>query len=219
MGTRTSYTALPDSPLLILSISTTVTPGTYPVVPVGLTSVADVEALGLWGRSRLKASLKVPDRESLLILPWPSPSPASPASDPGSEVLPRTPRVKSTRRSFKSWMLLKRLKSVLASNVVQIHQQISMSIITSTSPTGSLAHNPLLNSNASRPKAERNATVLCINDVRPTDLMTELITTHAQSSNEYGRLYRIARVSNPRALCRRLRRYLSYHGEDVGRSE
>lgn len=76
------------------------------------------------------------------------------------------------RRSFKTWTLLKRLKSALASNVVQTHQEISMTIIARTSPTGSLAHNSLLNSSASRPKAERNATVLWDNDVRPADLVT-----------------------------------------------
>jgi len=47
-----------------------------------------------------------------------------------------------------------------------------MSIITSMTPTGTLVHNPLLNSSASRPKAERNATVLWINDVRPMNLVT-----------------------------------------------
>jgi len=80
--------------------------------------------------------------------------------------------VKPTRPPFKIWTLLKRLKSPLASNVVQTHQEISITIIARTTPTGSLAHNSLLNSSASRPKAERNATVLSINDVRPTDLVT-----------------------------------------------
>ena len=44
-----------------------------------------------------------------------------------------------------------------------------MTIIASTTPTGSLAHNSLLKSRASRPKAVTNAAVLPFNNFRPSD--------------------------------------------------
>jgi len=164
--THTSYTALPDSSLM-LSISTTV-----PLVPVGLTSVVDVEALGLcWSRSRLKVSFKVSHRESIQILPR-SPSPVPPASDPGSGVLPRRRLMRSTTPPLKAWASLKRLKSALASNAVRTHQKIRKIIITSRVPTGTLVHNSSLYRSASRPKAVKNDSVLSINNVRHTDLLT-----------------------------------------------
>lgn len=95
-GLHTSYTALPGSFLFISTIPTPVPSGDL-LLPVGLTSVEDVEVLVLRARRiSSKASFSVPDR---LLLSSP---PASPASVPGSEVLPRKPLVKSTRRSFKS---------------------------------------------------------------------------------------------------------------------
>lgn len=46
-----------------------------------------------------------------------------------------------------------------------------MAIIASATPAGSLAHNPSLNSSASRQKAVRDDIVLSIDNVRPTDLV------------------------------------------------
>ena len=159
--TRTSYTALLGSLLSISSISTAVVSAAKPdlLLPTALTSVEDVEYLCCprGRRRRLKVSLKTP-----LLLP------PSPSSEPGSEVLPRRPLVESTSPSFKARTVPKRLKSALPSNVVQIHQKIKRTIVTSTTPTGSLAHNSLLNSRASRPKAVINAAVLSVNDVSPT---------------------------------------------------
>jgi len=154
---HTSYTAFPDSSLLISPISTVVPfRGPYnPLLLVGSTSVSDIETLGLRNcRSRAKASLNVTDRWSV-----PSSCPPPPVSGPSSGVLPRRSLVKLTRRSFKSWTLTKTLKSNLASKLVEIHQEIKRAIIASTTPTGSLAHNSLLFKSASRLKAEVNAIV------------------------------------------------------------
>lgn len=159
--TRISYTALLGSLLLISSISTVVASGKPDLLlPAALTSVEDVENLccSRGRRRRLKVSFKTP------LLPLPSPS-----SEPGSEASPRRPVMKPTSPSFKTWIVPKRLKSALPSNVVQMHQKIKRTIITSTTPTGSLAHSSLLNSSASRPKAVINAAVLSVNDVSPTD--------------------------------------------------
>ena len=148
-GDKYIYTTPPGGLLSVLPISTLVASGEpHPLLRVGSTGVRDTGSPDLRGRrSRLNASFNIFDRERRRI-------------------------VESTRRTFKASMLLKRLKSVLASNMVQIHHDISTIVIKSTTPTGSLVHNPLPNISASRPKAERNAIALWNNDVRPTDLVT-----------------------------------------------
>ena len=83
--------------------------------------------------------------------------------------LPCRRLIKPASAPFKAWAQPRKLISPLASNVVQIHQDIRMTIIASTTPTGSFAHNSLLNSRVSRPKAVKNAAVLQFNDVRPSD--------------------------------------------------
>ena len=102
------------------------------------------------------------------------------------------PLVKLTRPSFKA-----REKSALPSNRVQTHQKIRRTTIASAMPTGSLTHNSPLSSTASRPKATKNDIMLSEDDVRLVDHATiSVVTTYDQSSSEYGRLYKIARVSN-----------------------
>ena len=213
-----SYTALSDTLLLMLWFTSTSTivafRGSHPLLPVGLMSVGDVEPPG---RSRLNVSLNAPNSESISISPRSLLSPTLPASDRETEVLPRRRLVKSTRPSFKPRTPIERLKSALASYEVHTHQEIRTTITVSRVPTVNRIQNSLLKSSTSIPRAARKNIVLLINDVRPANSL--ITTTHAQSSNEYGRLYRIARVSNPRALRRRLRRYPSYHREDVVPSE
>ena len=174
-----SHTALRDALSLTSFIS-------IPVASGGPPRDGAVEALDLrrhWSRS--KGFVNTSDRESTPLSPWSSPPPPSPTSGPGSEALPRKLLMKPTRPSFRPWTLPKRLKSTL----VKTHQQTRRTTPASTRPTESFAHSLLLYSNASRPKATKNDIMLSVNDIRPTNQDNHrVITTHAQSNSEYGRL-------------------------------
>ena len=167
-----SYTTLVGTPLFISPISTPVPPGGPhgPLLPIGLTSVADVCLRGR--KCRLKASFNDPIRLSVSLMSWPSSPPPSPALGSGSEVLPRSFLVKSPRWSLKAWTLSKALKSVLASTIVPTHHKTKRTIIARTMPTRSFVHVSLLSNSASRPKAAVKAIVLSINDIRPTNHKT-----------------------------------------------
>ena len=98
---------------------------------------------------------------------------------------------------------LRRPKLALAFNVVKIYQQIRRTIAASTMPIESFTHNSWPYISSSRPKAVTNDMMLVLISDRPCN-ERRFIATYAQSNSEYGKLYRVAKASNPRPLPRYL---------------